>query len=231
MTPFALFLLCMTLDRTAARLAHPLSAEPERRPTPPGALAGASDSLRTVVRFVAQNPTPPPQLQEPTTGARERRPEPVRSIALLGVGDLSAPIIAGFAGVGGRVITHPNKEEQMDQNSINLTGRLTRDSELRELKEERSVCVLRVAFSQRGASQETGYVDVEVWGAYGETCAKLTKGQRVAVSGRLAYREWEGEAGRRHEFHIVASDVIFLSPRTDAEEASSTGAQEVPAAA
>ncbi|MHB8492766.1 MAG: single-stranded DNA-binding protein, partial [Solirubrobacteraceae bacterium] len=55
-----------------------------------------------------------------------------------------------------------------------FTGRLTADAELRQVGEDRQVCKLRVAYSQRSEKQPTGYIDVEAWGAQATPCAALT---------------------------------------------------------
>ena len=105
-------------------------------------------------------------------------------------------------------------------NRVIVTGNLTRDPELRNLQSGTSVCKLRVAVNTRrkGASGEwedkPNYFDVTVWGAQGENCATyLQKGRPVAIDGRLEWREWEGEGGKRQAVEIVADTVQFLGSR------------------
>ena len=103
-------------------------------------------------------------------------------------------------------------------NRVIITGNLTADPELRSLPSGTSVCKLRVAVNTRrkdGASGEwvdkPNYFDVTVWGAQGENCAKyLTKGRGVALDGRLEWREWESEQGKRSAVDIIADTVQFL---------------------
>ncbi len=103
-------------------------------------------------------------------------------------------------------------------NRVIITGNLTADPELRSLPSGTSVCKLRVAVNTRrkdGASGEwvdkPNYFDVTVWGAQGENCAKyLAKGRGVALDGRLEWREWESEAGKRSAVDIIADTVQFL---------------------
>ncbi len=60
---------------------------------------------------------------------------------------------------------------------------------------------------------------MSVFGAYGETCANLKKGQLVGVQGRIEYREWESSEGaRRSAHHVVAEEVGFLSPKASDQE-------------
>ena len=62
------------------------------------------------------------------------------------------------------------------------------------------------------------YFDVTVWGAQGENCARyLAKGRRVAIDGRLEWREWEDQDGnKRQAVDIIADTVQFLGGRDDA---------------
>ena len=110
-------------------------------------------------------------------------------------------------------------------NRVVLTGNLTRDPELRSTPSGMSVCSLRIASNTRRKDNTTGewtdkpnYFSVTVWGAQGENCARyLSKGRPVAIDGRLEWREWESEHGKRQAIDIIADTVQFLSsPRDDA---------------
>ncbi|NLT34787.1 MAG: single-stranded DNA-binding protein [Gaiellales bacterium] len=101
---------------------------------------------------------------------------------------------------------------------VTLVGNLTRDPELRQTPQGKSVCQFGVAVgrSYRDASGQlvdaASFFDVVVWGVQGENCARyLTKGRPVAVDGRLDQRSWEAQDGtKRSKVEIVANDVIFL---------------------
>lgn len=106
-----------------------------------------------------------------------------------------------------------------DINSVTLVGRLTADPELRQLNSGTSLCSMRIAFntSKRdgdGWADVSNFVNVTVWGNHGETCAKyLSKGKRVALQGRLQYREWTTDGGAtRNTIEIVAERVQFIEP-------------------
>jgi len=115
-------------------------------------------------------------------------------------------------------------------NSINLTGRLTADPELRATHSGASVGNLRLAVSRRrgrdGEDRGAVFVDVVTFGRLAESCGEyLAQGRQVAVSGRLELDEWEAEDGSRRQRHkVVADEVEFLGGRRQddgAEEASS----------
>ncbi len=108
-------------------------------------------------------------------------------------------------------------------NSINLTGRLTGDPELRSTYSDASVGQLRIAVPRRrgkqGEDRGAVFVDVVTFGRVAESCAEyLEQGRQVAVSGRLELDEWETDAGERRSRHkIVADEVEFLArPREQA---------------
>ncbi len=109
-------------------------------------------------------------------------------------------------------------------NRVILVGNLTRDPELRHTPSGTAVCSLRLAVNSR-RKDETGqwvdkpnYFSVTVWGQQGENCAQyLSKGRPVAIDGRLDWREWESEGGKREAVEVVAETVQFLGSRGDGE--------------
>lgn len=115
-------------------------------------------------------------------------------------------------------------------NRVILVGNLTRDPELRHTPSGTAVCSLRLAVNSR-RKDETGqwvdkpnYFSVTVWGQQGENCAQyLAKGRPVAIDGRLDWREWESENGKREAVEVVAETVQFLGSRGDGEGGGSSG--------
>jgi single-strand DNA-binding protein len=103
-------------------------------------------------------------------------------------------------------------------NRVVLVGRLTRDPELRALPSGLSVCQLRVACSSTRKDAEGDYHDkpnyfnVSVFGnAADSVCRYTRKGRRVAIDGRLEWREWESsEQQKRQAVNVVAEKVLFL---------------------
>lgn len=102
-------------------------------------------------------------------------------------------------------------------NRVALIGRLTRDPELRSTPSGTSVCGLRIACnsSRKDAegvyAERPNYFDVSVFGAAGENVAEyMRKGSRVAIDGRLEWREWESSGEKRQAVSVVADMVQFL---------------------
>jgi single-strand DNA-binding protein len=105
-----------------------------------------------------------------------------------------------------------------DINRVVLVGRLTRDPELRELPSGQSVSHLRIACNgiRRDADgeyhQRPHYFDVTTFAGQAETVGRyLCKGRRIAIDGRLEWREWETtEQQRRQAVSVVADSIEFL---------------------
>ena len=107
-------------------------------------------------------------------------------------------------------------------NSINITGRLTTDPELRSLPSGENVCKLRLAVDGLAPNRDTGYVNVACFGKPGEAAARvLSKGWLVAVQGRLSYQQWETDDGSRcHDYEVVGNVEFLAAPRGESSEAS-----------
>jgi single-strand DNA-binding protein len=112
-------------------------------------------------------------------------------------------------------------------NVVLLTGRLTRDPELRNLANGRAVTQFGVATNEYVRSEEKSeYHNVVTWGKLAEICGQyLTKGQSVAIEGRLQTRSWDDDKGQRHwKTEVNASRVEMLGGRRkkdyDAESAA-----------
>ncbi len=120
-------------------------------------------------------------------------------------------------------------------NHIDLMGRLTRDPELRSTQQGTAVTSFTLAVEQDVISKTTGrreadYIDVIAWRGAAEFVSKyFTKGQLVAVSGRLQIRDWTDKDGnKRKTAEVVADNLYFAESKKPAETASGTGPTMVP---
>lgn len=102
-------------------------------------------------------------------------------------------------------------------NHLNLTGRLTRDPELRSLPSGDTVCTIRLAVDGmgRGGRNEAGYINVASFGDSGAAAAKiLSQGWLVAVDGRLEYGTWTTDDGQnRHDYQVVGNIEFLAAPK------------------
>jgi single-strand DNA-binding protein len=102
-------------------------------------------------------------------------------------------------------------------NKVVLTGRLTRDPEMRSLASGKNVTTFTVASNEfiGGGREKSEYTSVVTWDRLAEIAGTyLGKGQQVAIEGRLQTRSWDDERGVRHwKTEVVASHVEMLSGR------------------
>ncbi len=117
-------------------------------------------------------------------------------------------------------------------NSVNLTGRLTRDPELVEAKGGTSIANFALAVDRRDREAGPVYVEVKAFGAQADAIAShKSKGDEVAVEGRLELDRWEAQDGsKRSRLYVVANRVEFLRNKrrdeADDEPAPTAGASE-----
>jgi len=120
-------------------------------------------------------------------------------------------------------------------NQIALTGRLTRDPELRYTQSGTPVLHARLANNVffRAAdgewNQDTTYVGIVAWQGLAERCYEnLSKGSAVLVTGRLTSSEWENDKGeKRSQIEVRADRIQFLDRSEDpAEESAAQAAAE-----
>ncbi len=87
-------------------------------------------------------------------------------------------------------------------NRVLLTGRLTRDPEMRKLATGKTVTTFSLAtndYRSRDNKERAEFHTVVTWDRLAEICAEyLVKGALVAVEGRIQTRQWEDENKLRH---------------------------------
>ena len=87
---------------------------------------------------------------------------------------------------------------------------------------------LRIAHNERRKLDNGDWVDnpqffdVTIWGAIGKWIAQhVAKGDKVVVAGRLRWREWDTDAGKRQAVDITADSIVPV-PRDTANGRSDT---------
>ena len=112
-------------------------------------------------------------------------------------------------------------------NKVLLTGRLTRDPEMRSLATGKNVTTFTVASNEfiGGGKEKAEYHPVVAWDRLAEIAGRyLGKGQQVAIEGRLQTRSWDDDKGARHwKTEIVASHVEMLSGRQKKDYEAAAG--------
>ncbi len=115
-------------------------------------------------------------------------------------------------------------------NRIELIGNLTRDPELRFIPNGTAVASFGLATNRTYMSDGERKEDVDfhkivTWGKLAELCNQLLKkGAKVFISGRLQYREWQGQDGvKRRDAEVVLEDMVLITPKSSALSSGSSG--------
>lgn len=120
-------------------------------------------------------------------------------------------------------------------NKTFIIGNLTHSPELKTISGNISVCTFTVAVNRRrreGQEQEADFFRVTAWRQLGENCAKyLDKGRKVAVTGTIGARAYQGKDGSpRASLELTADDVEFLSPKGEQQPNEANAVTSQPAA-
>lgn len=115
-------------------------------------------------------------------------------------------------------------------NKIMLTGRLTKDGEIRTTKDDiksysNSIAVNR-KFKNVDGKYETDFFNFTLWNISDNFAQYLTKGKLILLEGRLQNRTYENEKHeKRHITEVVAEHIELLSSEKK-EPTAETTAQE-----
>ena len=103
-------------------------------------------------------------------------------------------------------------------NKVFLIGNLTRDPELSETASGVTMCRFAIAVNRNYSTdgeRQTDFFNCTAWRGLADTVSRYAKkGKKVAVSGSIQIRNYEGNDGvKRTAVDVVAQDVEFLSPK------------------
>lgn len=112
----------------------------------------------------------------------------------------------------------------MSINIVNISGNLTRDSEIRRTAGGTAILGFGVAVNDRRKNQQTGewedypnFVDCTMFGTRAEKMAgMLTKGTKVCIIGKLRYMSWERDGQKRSKIEVIVDDIELMSRRETA---------------
>lgn len=122
-------------------------------------------------------------------------------------------------------------------NSINLSGRLVKDPELKTLESGTKYARFKIAVSRIGVKeggQKADFIPCVAWAKTAEILTQYaTKGSLVGVTGRLTANEYEKDGEKKISFEVLALSVELLGskpepkPETIAETAPKAPAKSV----
>ena len=106
-----------------------------------------------------------------------------------------------------------------DLNNVVLTGRITRDVELRLTTSGTAIASFSLAVNEGMKrdgqwEEKANFFDIALWGKQAENLSRfLTKGKRVTVQGRLRQHTWLSPEGiNRSKVVVNANFLQLLSP-------------------
>jgi single-strand DNA-binding protein len=112
-----------------------------------------------------------------------------------------------------------------DINQLAISGNLTRDPQLLHLDDGTALCKLRIANNDRTKNlagewiNRPQFFNVTIWAGIGQRIAdNLAKGDKVVLSGRLKWSEWDAEDGRRQAIKIHADSIVPITTIKDTWE-------------
>lgn len=109
-------------------------------------------------------------------------------------------------------------------NSVVLMGRLTRDPERRQTTSGTPVCSFSVAVDNGyGENKKTDFINCVAWKSTAEFVSKyFTKGQMIALTGRISTRTWDDNGTIRYATEVTVREVSFCGSKTEGQNSSNT---------
>ena len=115
-------------------------------------------------------------------------------------------------------------------NKVILTGRLTKEPEVRYTPNGKAVASFTLAVDNGfGENKKTDFIPIVVWGNSAEFCGNnLNKGSKVLVDGRLQVRSYDAKDGsKRYVTEVIANNLEALERRQGASVAKSEDKDQV----
>ena len=96
-------------------------------------------------------------------------------------------------------------------NSVELSGRLTRDPEIRYTSSQTCVASFTLTVDRHDKEKHKDFPTVKAFGRLGEIVEKYCKkGKPIEVKGELQTGSYDGKNGKVYTEDVVAEKIIFL---------------------
>lgn len=108
-------------------------------------------------------------------------------------------------------------------NNVTITGRLTKDVELRYTQSGTAVASFTLAVNRQFKKEghpDVDFINCVIWAKSAETLASRTsKGSLIGVIGRLQVRNYDNKEGVKvYVTEVVADNFVFLESKKDQAE-------------
>ena len=101
-------------------------------------------------------------------------------------------------------------------NLVILTGRLTRDPELKYGQNGKAYSRFSLAVNRVGKKDEADFVNCVAFGKTAEIVGEhLRKGKRIGVQGRIQMNRYEVNGEKRNTYDIMVDSIEFLENKDD----------------
>ena len=104
-------------------------------------------------------------------------------------------------------------------NNVVLTGRITKDIELRRTTSGKTCTSFTLAVNRN--KQETDFINCVAWDKVAELLERYThKGSQIGVEGRIQTRNYDDKNGKKvHVTEVLVNSISFLEPiKSDTSE-------------
>ena len=103
-------------------------------------------------------------------------------------------------------------------NRVILTGRICKKLELKNLKDDKSVCEFTIATNRIG-QEDADFINCIVWNKQAENLVKYQdKGSLIGVEGQLRSERYEHNGQTKYKKYILVSQIEFLSSNKKEEK-------------
>lgn len=99
-------------------------------------------------------------------------------------------------------------------NKVILTGRLTKNPELRYTANNKPVCEFTIATNRIG-NDNADFINCIVWNNQAENITKyMEKGSLIAVFGELRTETYEIEGNKKYKTYVLGNNIEFLESKS-----------------
>lgn len=108
-------------------------------------------------------------------------------------------------------------------NKCSLIGRLTKDIELSQTNNGKSVTNFTLAvnrnFKNSQGEREADFINCQAWGKQAELLANyLSKGSQLGITGRIQTRNYDNQNGQRvYVTEVVTEDITFVDSQNNGD--------------
>lgn len=115
-------------------------------------------------------------------------------------------------------------------NKVILSGRLTRDPEVRYTQKSMAWCSTGIAVDRRTKEKATDFFNLVAWDKTAETMGKyLKKGSKILVDGHLQFNQYEDKSGvKKSSVNVIVDSFEFMDAKPQDEKQSNNTATAPP---